>query len=164
MQLSVSLPFDRRLAPEDIEGSHAHVTMLAEVGLLTDEERDAILAALDTVARELGDGSFAFAPTDEDIHTAVERRVTELAGPAGAKIHTGRSRNDQVATDLRLWTRPRGPRGRDRAAHAGVGARSRAPRRPAIRSRCPATPTSSTPNRSSWPTTCSPTSGRSGAT
>lgn len=105
MELSVSLPFDRRLAAEDLAGSRAHMTMLAAVGIVTDAERDAVLAALDTVAAELADGSFAFAPSDEDIHTAVERRVTELAGGAGAKLHTGRSRNDQVATDLRLWTR-----------------------------------------------------------
>ncbi len=105
MALSVSLSFDQRLAPEDVEGSRAHVTMLAEVGILTDDERNAILAALDTVAAELADETFTFVASDEDIHTAVERRVTELAGAAGAKIHTGRSRNDQVATDLRLWTR-----------------------------------------------------------
>ena len=105
MALSVSLAFDRRLAPEDIEGSRAHVTMLAEVGLLTDAERDTILTALAAVADELEAESFVFVETDEDIHTAVERRVTELAGPVGGKIHTGRSRNDQVATDLRLWTR-----------------------------------------------------------
>ncbi len=114
MALSVSLPFDQRLAPEDIEGSRAHVTMLVEVGLLTDAEGTAVIDALDAVAAELAGGTFVFAPSDEDIHTAVERRVTELAGPAGAKIHTGRSRNDQVATDLRLWTR--------RAAHEVVGA------------------------------------------
>ena len=105
MALSVSLPFDRRLAPQDIAGSRAHVTMLAEIGILTDAERDSVLAALATVNDELEAGTFAFVPSDEDIHTAVERRVTELAGGAGAKIHTGRSRNDQVATDLRLWTK-----------------------------------------------------------
>ena len=105
MALSVSIGFDQRLAPHDIEGSRAHVTMLCAVGILTDHERDAVLGALDAVAAELEAGNFAFAPSDEDIHTAVERRVTELAGPAGAKLHTGRSRNDQVATDLRLWTK-----------------------------------------------------------
>jgi argininosuccinate lyase len=76
--------------------------------LLTDDERVVIQAALDRVEVELSDGSFAFAPTDEDIHTAIERRVTELAGPAGAKLHTGRSRNDQVALDLRLYVRREG--------------------------------------------------------
>jgi len=103
MAYTESLSFDRRLWPDDITGSRAHVRGLARVGLLTEAERDAVLAALDVVATELGDGSFVFAPSDEDIHTAVERRVTELAGPAGAKLHTGRSRNDQSATDVRLW-------------------------------------------------------------
>jgi argininosuccinate lyase len=103
-----SLGFDRRLAADDIAGSRAHVAMLARVGLLTGEEADAVLAALDTVTGELADGTFEFAPTDEDIHTGVERRVTELAGPAGAKLHTGRSRNDQVALDLRLFLRREG--------------------------------------------------------
>ena len=102
--LNDSLPFDRRMFREDIAGSRAHVKMLAQVGLLTDPERDAVLAALDQVEREMADGSFVFVESDEDIHTAVERRVTELA-PEGAKLHTGRSRNDQVATDLRLWTK-----------------------------------------------------------
>ncbi len=78
---------------------------LERVGLLTADEAAAIQQALAAVETELADGSFAFTPTDEDIHTAVERRVTELAGPAGAKLHTGRSRNDQVATDLRLYAK-----------------------------------------------------------
>ena len=102
--LNDSLPFDRRMFREDIAGSRAHVRMLCDVGLLTDAERDGVLAALDTVEHEIESGSFDFQVNDEDIHTAVERRVTEL-DPAGAKMHTGRSRNDQVATDLRLWTR-----------------------------------------------------------
>lgn len=102
--LNDSLPFDQRMFTEDVAGSIAHVTMLASVGLVSDNERDEIVAALRQVEEELASGLFAFVPTDEDIHTAVERRVTELA-PAGAKLHTGRSRNDQVATDLRLWTR-----------------------------------------------------------
>ncbi len=102
---TVSLPFDQRLARDDIAGSRAHVRGLGRVGLLDDGEVAAILDALDTTEAELADGSFGFQPSDEDIHTAVERRVTELAGPAGGKLHTGRSRNDQVATDLRLWTK-----------------------------------------------------------
>ncbi len=105
---TASIGFDRELATDDIAGSRAHVRMLAGVGLLTDAEADAVLAALDVVEQELADDAFVLAPTDEDIHTAVERRVTELAGPAGAKLHTGRSRNDQVATDLRLWLRRAG--------------------------------------------------------
>jgi len=74
-------------------------------GLLNSDEAAAILSALDQVETELANATFEFGPADEDIHTAVERRVTELAGPAGGKLHTGRSRNDQVATDLRLYTK-----------------------------------------------------------
>jgi argininosuccinate lyase len=102
---TVSLPFDQQLYRDDITGSRAHVRGLARVGILAEAERDAVLHALDQVEHELGSGTFTFEPSDEDIHTAVERRVTELAGPAGAKLHTGRSRNDQIATDLRLWTK-----------------------------------------------------------
>ena len=103
-----SLDFDRRLAGDDIAGSRAHVAMLGRVGLLSDEEVAAVTTALDTVDKELTEETFAFAPTDEDIHTAIERRVTDLAGSAGAKLHTGRSRNDQVALDLRLFVRREG--------------------------------------------------------
>ena len=102
--LNDSMPFDRRMFREDIAGSRAHVRMLSRVGLMSEVDSEAVLAALDAVEAEMADGSFAFDAGDEDIHTAVERRVTELAGDAGARLHTGRSRNDQVATDLRLWT------------------------------------------------------------
>ncbi|MCU1452151.1 MAG: argH [Acidimicrobiales bacterium] len=102
---TVSLPYDRRLAADDIAGSRAHVKGLVRGGILDGDEAGAILAALDQVEAELSDGTFAFQRSDEDIHTAVERRVTEVAGPAGGKLHTGRSRNDQVATDLRLYTK-----------------------------------------------------------
>ena len=102
--LNDSLPFDQRLFREDIEGSRAHVRMLCDVGLFSEAERDSIVRALNAVEREIESGSFEFEVNDEDIHTAVERRVTELE-PHGAKMHTGRSRNDQVATDMRLWTR-----------------------------------------------------------
>ncbi len=113
MAYTASIGFDVRLAPDDIAGSRAHVRMLGRVGLLTDSEVDEVLAALDQTEQELATGEFDFAPGDEDIHTAIERRVTELAGPAGAKLHTGRSRNDQVATDLRLFAK------RELAAIAG---------------------------------------------
>ena len=103
MAYTVSLPFDRAMWRDDVTGSAAHVRGLARVGLLNDAERDAILAALDRVAEEIESDTFVFVESDEDIHTAVERRVTELAGPAGGKLHTARSRNDQVSTDLRLW-------------------------------------------------------------
>jgi argininosuccinate lyase len=98
-----SLASDIRLAADDLAGSRAHVRGLVRAGLLDGDEAGAVLGALDRVADELADGTFTPLPSDEDIHTAIERRVTELAGPAGAKLHTGRSRNDQVATDLRLW-------------------------------------------------------------
>jgi argininosuccinate lyase len=100
---TVSLPYDQRLAADDLAGSRAHVRGLVRGAILDADEAAAVLGALDAVEQELAGGSFAFEAGDEDIHTAVERRVTELAGPAGAKLHTGRSRNDQVATDLRLW-------------------------------------------------------------
>ena len=102
---TVSLPYDQRLAPYDIMGSRAHVRGLARVDLLTEADAEAVLIALDEVEAELASGNFTFVPSDEDIHTAVERRVTEIAGPAGARLHTGRSRNDQVATDLRLFVK-----------------------------------------------------------
>ena len=101
--LNDSLPFDRRMFRDDVAGSRAHVRMLARVGLMTEDDATAVLEALDATEAEMTDGSFTFQASDEDVHTAVERRVTELAGDAGARLHTGRSRNDQVATDLRLW-------------------------------------------------------------
>jgi len=103
LAFTVSLPFDRRLAADDLAGSSAHVAGLARAGIISDAESIEIFMALDRVERELASDTFTFAPSDEDIHTAIERRVTELAGDAGAKLHTGRSRNDQVATALRLW-------------------------------------------------------------
>ena len=102
---TVSLPFDQRLWSEDIAGSRAHVRGLARQSIISDTERNAVLAALDTTAAELSSGSFRYVDSDEDIHTAVERRVTELSGASGAKLHTGRSRNDQCATDLRLYAK-----------------------------------------------------------
>ncbi|HVM39192.1 MAG TPA: argininosuccinate lyase [Acidimicrobiia bacterium] len=114
LRFTVSLPFDVRLAADDIAGSRAHVRMLAKAGLVTDDEAALVVAALDRVEQELSAGTFEFAPTDEDIHTAVERRVTELTGPAGAKLHSARSRNDQVALDLRLYVRREGARLRTR--------------------------------------------------
>jgi len=103
MAYTESLSFDMRLWADDIAGSRAHVSMLVSVGILSASDGQAIHSALNTVEAEFLSGSFTFEPTDEDIHTAVERRVTQIAGDAGARLHTGRSRNDQVATDLRLW-------------------------------------------------------------
>ena len=105
LAFSESLSFDIRLAACDVRASKAHVRGLARVGLVTDDERDAILDALTIAGEELTGGGFVAEPSDEDIHTAIERRVTELAGVAGGKLHTGRSRNDQIATAFRLWVR-----------------------------------------------------------
>ncbi|MGP0109031.1 MAG: argininosuccinate lyase [Acidimicrobiales bacterium] len=105
MDYSVSLHFDRQLAHDDLTGSRAHVRGLGRGGLLSEHEVSGLLAALDQVEAELDAGEFRFEPGDEDIHTAVERRVTEIAGDVGAKLHTGRSRNDQIATDLRLYAK-----------------------------------------------------------
>jgi argininosuccinate lyase len=94
------LPFEWRLARDDIEGSRAHVRMLGRVGLLDPAEVSAVATRSIPSSAELAEGSFAFAAGDEDIHTAVERRVTELAGAQREpELHTGRSRNDQVATE-----------------------------------------------------------------
>jgi argininosuccinate lyase len=98
-----SLEVDRRLWREDVAGSRAHVRALAAADVLGEEEGKLLLDGLAEVARELQASRFAWQDTDEDVHTAVERRLTELVGPAGGRLHTGRSRNDQVATDLHLW-------------------------------------------------------------
>jgi argininosuccinate lyase len=103
MAFTVSLPFDQKLWREDIACSKAHVRGLAHSHILTVNEAQTILETLELVAHEFASGSFKFVDTDEDIHTAVERRVTEMCGTIGAKLHTGRSRNDQSVTGLRLW-------------------------------------------------------------
>ncbi len=104
-ELSESYPFDHVLYHHDLEGSRAHVEGLAAAGLLTPEESASLVAALDEIESEFDRGVFVRAGGDEDIHTAIERRATEIAGDAGAKMHTARSRNDQVATTLRLFLR-----------------------------------------------------------
>jgi argininosuccinate lyase len=104
-RLNNSIEFDRRLWPQDVAQSRAHARMLAAQGIIEAADRDALLAGLDAVARELEDGTFVIAAGDEDIHMAVERRLTEIAGPVGGRLHTARSRNDQVVTDLVMYTR-----------------------------------------------------------
>ena len=104
-QLNDSIGYDWRLGPYDVQQSRAHASMLAARGIIGEDDRDQLLAALVQVEAELGDGSFPFARGDEDIHMAIERRVTEIAGPVGGKLHTARSRNDQVATDMALFVR-----------------------------------------------------------
>ncbi len=99
-----SLSFDKRMWAQDIRGSIAYAKANIKTGILTQEEADQIVAGLEQVHQEWANGTFEAKPGDEDIHTANERRLTELIGPLGGKLHTGRSRNDQVATDTRLWT------------------------------------------------------------
>ncbi len=101
--LNSSLPVDQRMALQDVEGSIAWAAAIHNAGILTDEEHASIALGLDTVRKEFASGEFIFQPSDEDIHTAVERRLSELIGTTAGKLHTGRSRNDQVATDFRLW-------------------------------------------------------------
>ncbi|MEM7111346.1 MAG: argininosuccinate lyase [Chloroflexota bacterium] len=98
-----SLSFDRRLFEEDITGSIAWAKGLMATEVITSDEGEQIIEGLEQVRQEFAEDSFVFLPDDEDIHTAVERRLTEIVGPVGGKLHTGRSRNDQVATDFRLW-------------------------------------------------------------
>jgi argininosuccinate lyase len=102
---TVSLPYDRRLWREDLASTSAHARTLARAGILTGVERAAIEAALAEAAGEFEAGTFVFDDTDEDIHSAVERFLTGRCGDVGAKIHAGRSRNDLVASDLRLWAK-----------------------------------------------------------
>lgn len=101
--LNSSLPVDQRMAIQDVDGSCAWADAIHRAGILSDKEHASISLGLATIKEEFSSGRFAFAPSDEDIHTAVERRLTELIGEAAGKLHTGRSRNDQVATDFRLW-------------------------------------------------------------
>ena len=105
MAFTASLAFDKRLAASDVRGSIAHVHGLLKAGILSDSGAESLVEALEQVGAELASDSFEYLATDEDIHTAIERRVTELAPESGTKLHTGRSRNDQVATALRLFTR-----------------------------------------------------------
>ena len=102
-ELNASIGTDWRLAEVDVRGSTAWAQALAKAGVLTQAEADTLCAGLAQVLDEALSDRFVFAPGDEDVHTAVERRLTELVGPVGGKLHTGRSRNDQVATDFRLW-------------------------------------------------------------
>ncbi|MFT3891192.1 MAG: lyase family protein [Anaerolineales bacterium] len=101
--LNTSLPVDKRMALQDVDGSRAWADAIHKAGILSDKEHASISLGLDMVRKEFSTGQFTFAPSDEDIHTAVERRLGELIGDAAGKLHTGRSRNDQVATDFRMW-------------------------------------------------------------
>ncbi len=104
-QYTASLPFDRRLYRQDIAGSIAHAKMLAKQGIVSAEEARQITAGLKSILKEIEQGKFDFKIETEDIHMAIESRLVEVVGEAGRKLHTARSRNDQVALDLRLFTK-----------------------------------------------------------
>ncbi|MBK8907254.1 MAG: argininosuccinate lyase [Rhodospirillales bacterium] len=104
-EINASVDFDRRLFAHDIAGSKAHCTMLVRQGIISEADGDAILQGLDAVHGEISDGRFTFRRTLEDVHMNVEARLAELIGEPAGRLHTARSRNDQVATDLRLWLR-----------------------------------------------------------
>ncbi len=104
-EINASIGFDRRLWRQDIRGSLAHAAMLARIGLISGEDEQAIRAGLEGIAREIEAGRFPFSDALEDIHMNIEARLTERIGEAGKRLHTARSRNDQVATDFRLWVR-----------------------------------------------------------
>ena len=105
--LNASISFDMRLAPYDIEQSRAHARMLARCGIIADAEAAELERGLESVRDEIESGRFAAQPQDEDVHMAIERRLTELVGSVGGKLHTARSRNDQVATDVAMFVRGR---------------------------------------------------------
>jgi argininosuccinate lyase len=102
---TASVDFDQRMAAQDIQGSIAHATMLTHCGILTETERDAIINGLNQISDEIIKGEFVWSIKQEDVHMNIEARLTDLIGIAGKKLHTGRSRNDQVATDIRLYLR-----------------------------------------------------------
>jgi argininosuccinate lyase len=103
--INASIGFDKRLAAEDLAGSRAHAAMLAKQRIISPEDEQAIAGGLDRIESEIAAGTFAFRDDLEDIHMNIEARLTELIGPAAGRLHTARSRNDQVALDVRLWTR-----------------------------------------------------------
>ncbi|MCF6250832.1 MAG: argininosuccinate lyase [Methylococcaceae bacterium] len=102
---TASVDFDQRMALQDIEGSLAHAKMLCKIGILTETERNDIISGLGTITKEIEQGEFNWSVQQEDVHMNIEARLTDLIGLAGKKLHTGRSRNDQVATDIRLYLR-----------------------------------------------------------
>ena len=104
-QFTASVEFDQRMYRQDIRGSIAHATMLASVGVLTADERDQIIAGLQHIEQEIERGDFSWSIAQEDVHMNIEARLINLIGETGKKLHTGRSRNDQVATDVRLYLR-----------------------------------------------------------
>jgi argininosuccinate lyase len=104
-EITPSIDFDKRLAGEDLQGSKAHVRMLASEGIISKDDGQAILKGLEQIEKEIAQGAFVFKRELEDIHLNIESRLAEIIGPAAGRLHTARSRNDQVVTDFRLWVR-----------------------------------------------------------
>src|SRR3954462_13925888 len=104
-EINASIDFDRHLYRQDIAASKAHAEMLGKQGIIAADDAKKIAQGLDTILSEIEQGSFSFKRALEDIHMNVESRLVDLIGPAAGRLHTARSRNDQVATDFRLWTR-----------------------------------------------------------
>lgn len=104
-EINASIDFDRRLAKQDITGSIAHCRMLARMGIISETDGESIIGGLEKIAAEIADGHFEFSRALEDIHMNIESRLADLIGDAAGRLHTARSRNDQVATDFRLWVR-----------------------------------------------------------
>ena len=158
------MQFDWRLAPYDILQSQAHARGLQRIGVLSEAELELIVSGLERVRERMTAPASQFEEADEDIHMAVERLLGEEIGALAGKLHTGRSRNDQVATDIAMVVQA-ALAARDRAAaRAAMERPARRSPRPTRTGRCPATPTCSAPSRSTSATTCSPTSGCSRAT
>jgi argininosuccinate lyase len=118
-RLNDSIGFDWRLSPYDVDQSIAHAAMLAAQGIISDADGAELRRGLEQVQRELGDGTFPFADSDEDIHMAIERRLTEIVGRVGGRLHTARSRNDQVATDVAMFVRAHAHEAIDRIVGLG---------------------------------------------
>ena len=114
---NASISFDKKLFEQDVRGSRAHVTMLAAVGVITEEERDQILAGLDSIEADVKSGALEITSEYEDVHSFVEANLIDRIGDAGKKLHTGRSRNDQVALDMKLYTRDQVEKTADELAH-----------------------------------------------
>ena len=158
-----SIDIDRELAVDDLVGSMAHVHGLGRAGLLTPAEVRTLVAGLDGLRAEVEAGTIAWDPALEDVHLNLEAALAARIGPLAGKLHTGRSRNDQVATDMRLWLRRTIDRLDDGHRRRSSARSSAWPSATATRS-CPARPTSSRPSRCSSPITCWPTSRCSSAT
>ena len=119
--INASIGFDKRLYAQDIAGSQAHAKMLAAQGIISHDDQAAIAKGLETILGEIESGAFTFKVALEDIHMNVEARLAELIGPAAGRLHTARSRNDQVAVDFRLWVKQELGRRRQRAEGADRG-------------------------------------------